>query len=158
MPCGKKKSKHRKCERTKNDRCPDVVAKCSGPVAQTECDDPGRDEENGFLYRAGDKKSKCCMRVVQKAHGQNVLSFFLRSFFFRSIFGPLLRLFGGAPFWLGPALGTRRASRSNSSEEICETAPPSSAATTLSTEPSKNVSTRCRSAERRATSRGIAGK
>src|SRR6267378_2886900 len=73
----------------------------------------------------------------------------MRSFFFRSIFGPLLRLFGGAPFWPRLALGIRRASRSNSCEEICETSPPSSAATTFSTEPSKNVSTRCRSAVQR---------
>src|SRR5256884_442049 len=46
----------------------------------------------------------------------------------------------------------RAASRSSSSEEMRETSPPSRAATAFSVEPSKNVSTRCRSAERRATS------
>src|SRR2546429_9249406 len=52
----------------------------------------------------------------------------------------------------------RRARRSNSSGEIRATSPPRSAATIFSVEPSKNVSTRWRSAERRATSRGTAGK
>src|SRR5256885_6417614 len=52
----------------------------------------------------------------------------------------------------------RRARRSNSSGEIRATSPPRSAATIFSVEPSKNVSTRWRRAERRATSRGTAGK
>src|SRR5256884_6076324 len=52
----------------------------------------------------------------------------------------------------------RAASRSSSSEEMRETSPPSRAATAFSVEPSKNVSTRCRSAERRATSRGTQGR
>src|SRR5438046_8021947 len=112
MPCGQKKSKQRKRERTKNDRGPDTVPKCRGPLAQKERDDPGKDEENGFLYRAGDEKSKCWMRVVEKAHGQNVPSFFLRSFFLGSIFGRMWGPFWGALLGLGPALGIRRAGRS----------------------------------------------
>src|SRR4029077_5414732 len=49
------------------------------------------------------------------------------------------------------------ASRSNSSGDTCEALSPSKAVTVFSAEPSKNVSTRCRRADRRATSRGTVG-
>src|SRR4029079_2219100 len=47
--------------------------------------------------------------------------------------------------------------RSSSSSVTRLPSPPSSAATTLAFEPSKNVSTRCFNAERRAEGRGTAG-
>ena len=47
--------------------------------------------------------------------------------------------------------------RARSSSETRDASPPSSAATALVVEPSKNVSTRCFSADRRAECRGTVG-
>ena len=56
------------------------------------------------------------------------------------------------------AFATSAAIRSSSSSDSRAASPPRSAPTTFSVEPSKNVSTRCRSAERRAVWRASAGR
>ena len=55
------------------------------------------------------------------------------------------------------AFATSSAIRSSSASERRAPSPPSSAPTTFSVEPSKKVSTRCRSADFRAACRGTAG-
>src|SRR5580658_2181258 len=106
------------------------MALCSGgDLLQGECNNPRESEKNGDLDAAGEEKREGGFGVGERAHSQ--LSFRL--------------------------LEMSRARRSSSSGEMRATSPPRRAATTFSVEPSKNVSTRWRSAERRATSRGTAG-
>src|SRR5713101_433620 len=130
MPRGEQRREKRKREGAENRSGPDVVALGrGGTAAQSDCCDPCTSEKKGDLGAARQEKCERQFIIGEFAHGQ--LSF--------------------RPF------GMRRARRSNSSGEIRTTSPPRSAATTFSVEPSKNVSTRWRSAERRATSRGTAG-
>src|SRR5689334_3486879 len=101
-----------------------------GGVAPEDCNDEERQrQDQGDFHRAGNQEGEGAISPFEYVHDQ--LSF--------------------------RPLEMRREMRSSSSGEMRATSPPRSAATTFSVEPSKNVSTRWRSAERRATSRGTAG-
>src|SRR5271168_3654199 len=108
---------------------PNMMPEGRGTPAQCDGDGPRTRQEYSGFDKASQKKLERNLRTCEQAHGQ--LSF--------------------RPFT------TRRARRSNSSGETRETSPPRRAATTFSVEPPKKVSTRWRRAERRATSRGMAG-
>src|SRR5271154_5310001 len=130
MPRGKQQREEWKRGGAENRNRPNMMPEGRGTPAQCDGDGPRTRQEYSGFDKASQKKLERNLRTCEQAHGQ--LSF--------------------RPFT------TRRARRSNSSGETRETSPPRRAATTFSVEPSKKVSTRWRRAERRATSRGMAGR
>src|SRR6267143_6676448 len=114
MPRGKHKREHGQSERGENSHGPYLMPCCGRATAQKAHRQDRQNEQNSDLNAASEQESKCRFGAAEQSHSW--VSFLL--------------------------FAMRRERRSSSSEVIREISPPRRAATTLSVDPSKNVSTR----------------
>src|SRR5438105_12266119 len=129
MPRRKEDREKREAHRTYNSKRPHMMAQCGRAAAQSVRREGCQHQQQRCFDGASDQQGERKFGCTWQVH--DPLSFLL--------------------------LAMRAESRSSSSEEILQPSPPSSAATAFSVDPSKKVSTTCRRAERRATSRGTQG-